>query len=214
MDRNGVTLAGVNPPTNTASLGGGIRVEADNVTITGLDIGKTTGQTGVDDYAVYLASGASETTISYNVMDRGNSSGRAILTTFNGNNDNVTVMHNVIDNWTTGIFSQTTENMSIINNTITGNTAGSANDYTVGTSILYNIFKDNQEGIGVFTNGSDILTANFNNIYNNSVIGVKNYGGPTVDAENNWWGDTAPSDDVDGNVDFDPFETNQFSENS
>ena len=38
----------------------------------------------------------------------------------------------------------------------------------------------------------------------------------TVDAEDNWWGDTNPSDDVNensGTIDFDPFETSAYPTN-
>jgi hypothetical protein len=51
---------------------------------------------------------------------------------------------------------------------------------------------------------------NFNNINTTTVLKVK---GTPVSAENNWWGDIDPSNNVSGVVDFTPFATFPFAEN-
>jgi len=60
-------------------------------------------------------------------------------------------------------------------------------------------------------NGTSII--NENN-FNSSVIRKVGNGWPTtVNAENNWWGDLDPSDNIQGDVDFTPFATSSFAEN-
>jgi hypothetical protein len=41
---------------------------------------------------------------------------------------------------------------------------------------------------------------------------LNSYGAISVNAENNWWGDLTPADNVSGPVDFDPFEASAFAE--
>jgi hypothetical protein len=38
------------------------------------------------------------------------------------------------------------------------------------------------------------------------------WGPPPLNAEDNWWGDLDPSDNVHGDIDFTPFATSQFIE--
>lgn len=71
---------------------------------------------------------------------------------------------------------------------------------TTGTQILL-----------IAPNGTSII--NENN-FNSSVIRKVVNGWPTtVNAENNWWGDTDPSDNIQGDVDYTPFATSPFVEN-
>lgn len=78
--------------------------------------------------------------------------------------------------------------------------------------IKQNIFNTTGTQIALIVpNGTSII--NENNF--NSATGVKvSNGWPTmVNAKNNWWGDTDPSDNIKGSVDVTPFATNPFSEN-
>ena len=60
-------------------------------------------------------------------------------------------------------------------------------------------------------NGTSII--NENNFNSNTPIKVSNGWPTTVNAENNWWGDLDPSDNVQGSVDYTPFATSPFKEN-
>jgi len=70
---------------------------------------------------------------------------------------------------------------------------------------------DNNGGICVYDDGN--LTANFNNIAGNDLLGLYNSAMEEVDATNNWWGDSSgPSgagpgtgDEVSENVNYDPW---------
>jgi len=73
---------------------------------------------------------------------------------------------------------------------------------------------DNNCGIAVYDDGN--LTANFNNIAGNDLIGVHNGAIEEVDATNNWWGDASgpynetsnpdgKGDGVSDNVDYSPW---------
>jgi hypothetical protein len=74
-------------------------------------------------------------------------------------------------------------------------------------SITNNLFTENGEGFGAGTVGTGV-TAN-NNCFIDNTVGVKNYGGETIDATNNWWGSAAGpgANGVDGPVTADPFAT-------
>jgi hypothetical protein len=67
----------------------------------------------------------------------------------------------------------------------------------------------NYEGDGTFTGdlGGGALGSNgMNSFFGNSDADVENDSGTEIKAENNWWGDSDPSDQVDGDpVDFDPW---------
>ena len=60
-------------------------------------------------------------------------------------------------------------------------------------------------------NGTSII--NENNFNSNVIRKVGNGWPATVNAENNWWGDLDPSDNVQLGVDFTPFATSPFLEN-
>ncbi|MDA8596841.1 CalY family protein [Candidatus Pacebacteria bacterium] len=70
------------------------------------------------------------------------------------------------------------------------------------------------------SNPNSDTTVNFNNFAPNVPFGVAlhptNQSSITVDAEDNWWGDNDPSDNVlesAGTIDYDPFEASAFPEN-
>jgi predicted ribosomally synthesized peptide with SipW-like signal peptide len=219
LDVPNMTLAGESGPLNSAELDGGVRIEADNVTVTGLVLGVTTGQVGVDDYGVYLASGATNATVSYNIIEGlETSSGRGILNITGGTISGGLFHNNQISNWLTGIFMNPSTQMIAEYNDVFGNGVGFGNDGPVNNTLRYNDIQDNSiEGVGYSEAGAvgtPELHVNFNNIVDNGGTDVNEYGAsPTLDAENNWWGDLDPSNDVSGDVDYTPSETSAFPEN-
>ena len=96
---------------------------------------------------------------------------------------------------------------------------------TAGALVTLNAISDvtgaSGDSVGVFFEGnpnSDVAV-NFNNFAPSVPFGVAlHVGNPaiTVDAEDNWWGDLDPSDNVvesSGSIDYDPFEVTAFPEN-
>ena len=74
----------------------------------------------------------------------------------------------------------------------------------------------NNDLVGIYVCDDSIVQAHFNNIIGNTVYGVWNDGGETVDASSNWWGDVSGpyhetlnpdgwGDEVSNNVDFEPW---------
>src|SRR3989344_3431248 len=53
---------------------------------------------------------------------------------------------------------------------------------------------------------------NENNFNSTTPIKVSSTFGTPLNAENNWWGDADPSDNIQGDIDFTPFELNPFKE--
>lgn len=90
--------------------------------------------------------------------------------------------------------------------TDTGITLDAATPYSL---VKRNIFNTSGSIILVATNNTSIV--NENNFNSNTTLKV---GGTTpINAENNWWGDLDPSDNVQPGVDFTPFTTIPFAEN-
>lgn len=228
INKDNLTLAGVNPPTATAELDGGVMIGNDGGKVTGLKINSSTALS--ETFAIYINSGVDGANITYNVLVGPNSGTTRGVINSTGTTTNAYIANNVVSGWTVGIFMNPSSGMQMEYNTLTGNVVGSANDGPSGNSIKYSIIKNNTaEGIGVSdstvdTSGS--LVVNFNNIYGNPAGNqMNNYdlgttdGGFEVDAENNWWGDNTPADNINsaggpyGSIDFDPFELAAFAEN-
>jgi len=128
-------------------------------------------------------------TVSNNVIT-GGGTGRGILSTFNGGNDNLTIVNNDIGHWTTGVFNQSNDGVRVLFNRIHDNVSGVANDFVNDVLIRANTFVRNQEAVGV--NQSTDVRVNLNNLANNTVA-VHNYGGDAVDASFNSWGTLSPA---------------------
>jgi nitrous oxidase accessory protein NosD len=115
-------------------------------------------------------------------------------------------------------------NTTFKNNTVTGYAKGTAmtfekshHDRPISENVTVegNNFTGNQRGIYVFDTQETLtgITINFNNITDNSLSGVRNEVGETLDATRNWWGHSSgPSgegpgegDAVTGSVDFEPW---------
>lgn len=213
LNENDLTLAGVNGPLSSATLSGGVVLDNDNTTVTGLIIGSSTllGET----FGVYVNTGVDSAEVSYNmIVGTSTAVGRGIVNA-TGTTTNAVYMHNVINTWLTGIFLNPSSGMLANYNTVTGNTVGIGNDNPTNNTLTYNVIKNNSlEGVGAFLSGAESLIVSSNNIYDNGTEDdLKSYGATSVFAENNWWGDTDASDNATGPVDFDPEALVAFVEN-
>jgi len=187
LGANANVSAGLKPGMRHAEsvIDGAVEISASNVTLNGLKI--INGATVLGELAgVYLTAGATNVTISNNII-AGAGSGRGILSTLNGGNDNLTIANNDIGHWTTGVFNQSNDGVKILSNRIHDNVAGVGNDFVNNLLIRGNTFVRNDEAVGV--NESTDVRINLNNLANNTVA-VHNYGGDTVDASFNYWGTT------------------------
>jgi filamentous hemagglutinin family protein len=103
-----------------------------------------------------------------------------------GEQRDVTIANNIVQGFAQGIrigkTGQTLTNIDVENNTITANTTG----------------------VQIIASASGVKV-NRNDISANTSYGMENLDAGTVDATANWWGDTDPSDDVSGNVDYSPW---------
>ncbi|QDT27620.1 hypothetical protein Enr10x_29380 [Gimesia panareensis] len=213
---NAGIAAGVGPGVRgpESELTGGFRLFANDVVIDGLKIVDGTGPAGIGSKsAVFMATGTTGHTIKNNILE-GPGTGvesRGVLSTYNGNNDNITIQNNEIYDWVAGIHNQGITNVDIFGNNIHNVVAGVANDLVADVSIEGNAFSNSLEGIGVNTisNGTPDVAAH-DNFFDSSTITnpIAHYGGDTVDASGNWWGSTdettiansMKSDGVDGDA--------------
>jgi hypothetical protein len=174
------------------TIDGSITIQADDVTIDGLSISGGS-DIGGDVAGIYLAGGAADATIRNNIIT-GDGAGRGILSTFNGENDNLLIENNEISGWTSGIFNQTNDNVDVVGNLIHDNVAGVANDFVDDLLIEGNNLKENDEAIGV--NESTAVMVTGNDLADNAVA-IANYAGDAVDAADNFFGTIDPDEIAD-----------------
>lgn len=218
MNTAGVTLAGLGN-AGDAVLGGGVSVNANDVTIKGLTI-HNSNITG-EIFGVYLNAGTTGATVSYNkLVGPGVATGSGLINVTNSGVAGLMFTNNESTNWLRGIFLNPSSNMTVEYNTLTGNGVGSANDNPSGNTIRRNQITNNSlEGVGAFLGATDSIAVTENNIYGNGGVAneLNNYATNPVSAENNWWGDLTPADEIGGvgaaQVDFTPWATSAYALN-
>ena len=189
-------------------------ITSSGVTITGFKI--ATAKILDETVSIYLGTTLNNVTISGNEIDGSNvPQSRGVVTTIWGHYENVYIYTNKIHDLTTGIYTNPHTGLIYVENNEIYNTVAGIGGQT-GVVVKYNSIRNNDEGIGADDSYvAENTIVRYNNFIGN-VVGLKNYGGNTVDATLNWWGDpsgahhptTNPSglgDDVSSNVKYEPW---------
>ena len=201
---------------------GAVAITANNVTLEGFlinGVGTNFSQTAVAINGSDSGS-VSEAIVQYNRVIAG--SGEIALRTVRVQNS--IMQNNILEGNNSpyvaalaGLDGVGSTNNGFINNTFigtvnaidrqdTGITLDAATPYSL---VKRNVFNTSGGLILVATNNTSIV--NENNFNSNTTLKVG--GTAPINAENNWWGDLDPSDNVQPGVDFTPFATNPFKEN-
>lgn len=205
-----VTIASTDGPGVT-TISAGIRILSDGVTIQGF---KITPEIILGETPTIYFDGASDVEISYNDIDgQGISRSRGILLVTSHIYGGVKIENNVIHDLATGIYTNLHYGeVDIQYNDFYNNVAGIGG--AMGANVRYNAFTSAGETIGLDDYhvgkgyGGRRLVIEYNNF--DSSAAVNNYGSQAQVAENNWWGDFDPSDQVTGDVDYTPYAGGPF----
>lgn len=205
-----VTIASTDGPGST-TISAGITISANDVTIKGFKIIAATAPGSIA--ALYVPS-VTGLTIEYNEIDgQSVANSRGVEFLYGGVYGNILIENNVIHDLTTGIYTNPhTGIIDIQYNDIYSTVAGIGG--AMGANVRYNAFTSGGEAIGLDDEhvgkgyGGRNLVIEYNNF--DSSAAVNNYGSQAQTAENNWWGDFDPSDQVTGDVDYTPYAGGPF----
>jgi hypothetical protein len=199
----GITLASLDGPSY-ATITGGIWITASNVKVTGFTINPRTVLGEMS--CIYLAPVLSNIEISFNDLNRGSVTDRAVgvlLGVYGGgaSYSNVKITNNKIHDLTTGIYMNPHDGIVAINhNEIYNNEAGVGG--ATGATIEYNTFHNNYnswsgwyEAIGADDTATSLMIQ-YNNFLGDDSVAM--YGDGWITAYNNWW--DFDGIDIHGNV--------------
>lgn len=203
---------------------GTVYITAKNVIVEGFlihGVGNNRGTAAVRQFELVY-----DTIVRYNRIVAGN--GQLAFLTDNAQNNNL-VQNNILEGNNSPDVAKVnafdnnkpTDKVDFLNNTFIGTvspTSWQTEAYVLDAGaphslIQQNVFKAKGTMVAVIaSNNSSVI--NENNFNSGTTIKVSGgWGSPALNAENNWWGDTDPSDNVHGDVDFTPFATSPFAEN-
>jgi hypothetical protein len=222
LSGSGATRSIINGQTTDATVYVAGDGNADNVIVEGFLINGVDG-TGLSDPATFIigpfASGA---IVRYNKIVAGNaelavraSSGQNNVLIYNnvfvGNNSHKLVL-------ISGVQGPAYK-VDFISNTFTGTVNQTYPDsgrvletWATNSLIQRNVFDAGGDITTVISSSYPSNIVSENNLNSNALVKVGTYSGGTLIAENNWWGDLDPSDNIHGDVDFTPFAIKPFKQ--
>ena len=167
-----------------------LEAEADDVVIDGFTL-QEGASAGGEKAAVFLASGASNTTIQNNIFSRsGDVDGdtfRGILTTSSGGNTSLAITQNSFSGWATGVYLNPNATDAVVsNNDFEGNFVGMSVDGPDNTTITSNAFTNNGfEGLGIGPGNDDPSFTLTGNSFTNNTTHVGLYIDASIDLSAN-----------------------------
>jgi len=199
-----------NPYSTIQILSGNVMIEG--FVINGVGLGK------YNSAILILADAGPNITIQYNHIISADGS---IALRSDGRSENYIVQNNVLtgnNSFSILYIDSHLPTFTVWNNTFTGTVNdtnyGSVLQTAANSSIQHNIFDASGTMRWLLLYGcvSGTINVNYNNFNSDDAqIKVEACQG-TINAENNWWGDNDPSDNVKGLVDFMPFAIKPFKQ--
>lgn len=207
---------------------GTVVIHANNVSLEGFLINGI--GSGHYDPAVFLWNSDSNVTVQYNRIVAGNG-GMAIRSEV-GQNHHIFQNNILIGNNSSQVVYVNGDSMNFLNNTFLGTVNRLSGDGTADTGLILvvdvstnclinrNVFSSTgniQEIVHSYYQSNEISENNLNSdtfsLLTSTPVKVRAGNSGPTNAENNWWGDLNPSDNIQGDIDFSPFALAPYPEN-
>lgn len=197
----------------TQAQNGTVIISAIDVTVEGFLINGIDSPVNNTQWAMAIYENKADSIVRYNWIVSGNEG----IALFAHNQQNRILVHDNILEGDNSIFVAQTDTATYLKNTFVGtvspseraDTGFTLNCYGPNCLVKQNVFDTSGPMVLLIaSNNTGII--NENNF--NSDTTIKVGGTAPINAENNWWGDTDPSDNIQSGVDFTPFALTPFPE--
>lgn len=197
-------------------------VIANNVTFEGFSVYGADGDSPSKDTTILFGDPLSGLTMRYNRIVSGN---WKVVLRGGTPEDNHLIQNNIFEGRNSPFIINIeglkgpSGKTDIVNNTFQGtvitsfpDSGGVLSTFATNSLVQRNIF--NVGGTVAVLIGSAYASniVSENNLNSQASVKIGTYSGGTLNAENNWWGDLDPSDNIQGDIDFTPFATTPFKQ--